>query len=154
MKIPEFETSEEAKQWLREHFQEGATCPCCTQFVKCYPLKIPGTAVRDLIALYRKTHSGRGYAHVNEFANLASRSFAKLAYWDLIKAEENLDTQKRTSGMWTLTEKGRQFVRDDIKIPKRAYIYNGKRLKYSEDEVSISEAIGHKFNYQELMGLI
>lgn len=153
MKIPDFETLEEAKQWLREHFQEGATCPCCKQYVKCYHLKVPGTAVRDLINLYRKTHGGRGYLHVNEFANLVARSFAKLEFWGLIESKENEDDKKRTSGMWTLTEKGRQFVRNDITIPKYAYLYNGRLVKFGEEQVGIEEAVGHKFDYQELMGL-
>lgn len=36
MKIPQFETLEEAKQFLRENWEEGADCPCCTQKVKLW----------------------------------------------------------------------------------------------------------------------
>lgn len=137
---------------VKSKLLEGSECPTCTQFAKLYPVKVPAVAVKDLIRLYNLVNGEAWeYQHVNEFANLASRSFAKLAFWELIEAEANEDTAKRTSGMWCLTSLGKQFVEQSVKIPNRAYIYDSQRRAYSKDLVDIKTALGNKFNYEELM---
>ncbi len=143
------------KAGVKEKLLEGSECPVCTQFVKLYPIKIPATGVRDLIRLYRLTDGDTdGFLHVNDFADLSSRSFAKLAHWDLIQSEINEDTDKRTSGMWTIAAKGKRFVEGDEKVPNRAYIFDSSARAFSHDLVSVQDALGNKFDYEELMSYI
>jgi hypothetical protein len=47
--------------------------------------------------------------------------FYKLNYWDMI---EELD-----GGRWKLTEKCRQFIRCNIQVPKRLWVFNWKNKK-------------------------
>lgn len=145
-------TLEEAKQLLKDEWKKGVECPCCTQFVKLYPLKIPAVAVADLIKLYNLVERNHGvFDHVSRFSNLASRSFAKLHYWKLIEQQPNDDAEKRTSGMWALTRLGVEFVEGDAKVPEKSYIFNMKCYGTSPNEVGIQQALGNKFNYEELM---
>lgn len=140
---------------VKSKLLEGSECPVCTQFVKLYPIKIPATGVRDLIRLYRLFDGDfDGYFHINDFGDLTSRSFAKLAHWGLIEAEMNEDKSKRTSGMWTITPKGVQFVEGDANVPERAYIFDSSARTFGNKQVSVQEALGNKFDYEELMTYI
>lgn len=145
-------TLEEAKTLLKKEWKNGVECPACTQYVKLYPIKIPAVAVADLTRLWGLVDGQVGvYDHVSRFSNLASRSFAKLQYWKLIEAQPNDDPEKRTSGMWALTDLGKKFVEGDAKVPNRCYIFNMKCYGTSPKEVDVREALGNKFNYEELM---
>lgn len=152
MKISDTATIAEAKEQLKENWLKGEKCPCCNQFVKLYKIKISGQAVRDLLRLCVITGGDTSeYKHINDFSNLASRSFSKLAHWGLVTDELNEDTTKRTSGMWSITEKGVQFARKQTEVPKYAYLYNSQCKAMSPETVGVVEALGHKFDYEELM---
>lgn len=103
--------------------------------------------------LIKLMHMPAGYHHVTEIstANTGSQDFSKLRYWGLISEKPNDKTDKRTSGLWMITDKGRSFARNEIKVQKRVLIYNGKMQGFSEDHTDIIEALGDKFDYQELM---
>jgi hypothetical protein len=152
MSKPEFETLADAKQYLRENWQEGVECPCCTQLVKLYPYKPNSTAISDLIRLWNASGRQLGiFVHVREFSHDRGGAFAKLAHWGLVESQINEDTQKRTSGMWTITDSGRQFVVGLTDIPERAYLFNSKSYGMSRKRVNVRQALGNKFNYEELM---
>lgn len=152
MAKPEFDTLADAKEYLRENWQEGIECPCCTQFVKLYPHKLNATAVSDLIRLYNAIDRKKdSYAHVREFSHDRGGAFAKLAHWGLVEAELNEDTKKRTSGMWTVTDLGIGFLIGLTRIPERAYLFNGSCYGTSKTKVSVRQALGNKFDYEELM---
>ena len=151
-KAPEFKTLEEAQQFLRDNWDEGATCPCCKQFVKMYKHKINGIATSDLIRLYRLSKGNVGQPfHVSKFSQDRGGAFAKLAHWGLVETEVNDNTKKRTSGMWSLTYKGLEFVKGDITVPEKIALYNKKAYGSSEKQVDIRTALGTKFDYEELM---
>ena len=152
MKFNKNATLGEVKAHLKEKWLKGETCPACNQFVKLYKIKISGQAVRDLLKLCVLTDGNTSeYRHINEFSNLASRSFSKLAHWGLVTDQVNDDAAKRTSGMWAITEKGVQFARKQIEVSRYAYLYNSECKALSPDTVGVREALGNKFNYEELM---
>ena len=130
---------------------EAQTCPCCDQMVKIYRRKVSGVAARDLIKFSRTSADGE-YRHISKI-QLASGGgdFAKLQLWGLVEEELNFDTGKRTSGMWCITKKGRDFVAGNVHVPKYILIYNGKFLGFDGDQVTIEECLGNNFNYSELM---
>jgi len=94
------------------------------------------------------------YFHVNRFGadGTIGGDFAKLAYWGLIEAELVADGSKsRTSGMWRISFLGIAFVEDRLRIKEFAEIFDGKRICLSGNMLGIKDALGNKFNYQELM---
>ncbi len=140
--------------------KEGCKCPACNQHVKLYKKKVDSQMAYFLIKLFTLTKKNptKGYFHVQDDINISFKvggAFAKLRYWELIEEQpkDNADTNKRTSGMWRITNKGMMFVEGNLSISKYVKLYNQTFFGYEGDKVSIHEALKDKFNYQELMGI-
>ena len=43
------------------------------------------------------------------------------------------------------------FAQNEIEVPKYAYLYNSECKAVSPETVGVREALGLKFNYEELM---
>lgn len=155
-------TLNEARDWLKSKMRDGTHCPCCRQKVKIYKRKLNSAMAVCLIELYKNCHNCTDFAHIRDlilssktFAiNMNGGNFATLAYWDVIaeKPKEQNRTNSRTSGFWSITELGRAFVERKTKIPKYVYTYNmGLVSMEYNDKIGINEALGDKFNYEQLM---
>ena len=145
-------TIKEVKKYLHDNFETGAKCPCCGQFVRLYSRRLYISAMLRLIELYKL---GGGYHHMNEInkkiTETAGGDFAKLRFWGLIIEKPKDNEEKRTSGYWAITEKGKQFVRGEISLQERIKLYNQKCYGFEGDFIMIGDVLGTKFNYQELM---
>ena len=145
----------EVREWVEENADDGVTCPCCGQFAKRYRRKIHSTMARDLIKLSRRVGWGR-YVRVNAELSGGGRpphlgDFAKLAYWGLIEEHPAQRGDGGRAGWWKITEDGDRFVSHDLRVPKYAVVYNGAVVSHDGEMVNISDALGDKFDYWELM---
>ena len=136
---------------LDELMRKGGTCPCCGQYVKMYRYSIAGVAAACLIRLYGSPEGA--FVPVNSIArgHGVGGHWARLRRWGLIEEAINEDTKKRTSGLWRITARGREFVDNKILVPKYVLIYNGTVFGFEGGMVSIRGCLGNKFNYEELM---
>lgn len=159
-KLPEFELMQEGKEYLRQNFDKGVPCPCCGQFVKRYKYAFHNGMARALIYLYTATKQGvgddnDGYINVNPyFVSIGVKFFGyhpKLEHWRMIERMPNTDKTKPWSGYWRLTERGKQFADGEIKAAKHVYLYNKVALGFSDELIDIRDALGEKFDYEELM---
>jgi len=156
------DTLQRAKNDLKQGWKtpNGANCPCCGQLVKLYKRKITAMAVYELICLYKKSPTDSHYYqyfHRGEFmpnVNHSGGDWARLKHWGLIEALENTNPEKKCSGYWCITHKGRDFVEGRIKLPKYIKVYNNKAQITDSELVTVQEALTHKFNYPELMGYL
>lgn len=155
-------TLAEAKTWLRARFNDGADCPCCRQFVKLYKRTITGAMARGLIALHvqHKLHGWEHWMHIPTIMRsvCSSNMGSLLRHWELIEPmpdKERKDGSKRT-GWYRITPLGICFVMDEVRVPRYVYLYNqtllDRRVPADAPTLSITEALGIKFNYAELMG--
>lgn len=142
----------EAKDWLRARVEDGVECPCCTQFAKVYRRKIHTTMAADLITAYRVT--GHHWFHLPTLLDgRHPGDFGKLAHWELVveMPAVRADGSNR-AGWWRVSDHGRRFVLGEIRVPKYAHLYDGRLLKLDRSEwVSIRDALGDRFNYDDLM---
>ena len=147
------ETLEEARAYLKEHWGKGVECPCCRQHVKLYKRKIYARLAYDLISLHNLDRENNLFFHVRDIGlpEAGGGDFAKLKHWGLVEEKPNEDDEKRTSGYWRITPRGRAFVRNVIPVEKYLFFYNGRIYKCSDEHQSIIEALGKKFNDGELM---
>lgn len=162
-------TLQQAKDFLRENYLDGAFCPCCGQFVKEYHRSITGSMAMGLVLFYKFVKS-RGDIFIENTVDLNDirdyyngkyplhlyygGDFAKLKYWGLIEEQEAIrkDGSNR-AGFWNITQKGVDFVQNNINVPRKIKIYDSKFIGYldTNDTVGIEYCLGKKFNYRELM---
>jgi len=98
--------------------------------------------------------SPEGWVHTTEIASKGG-DYAKLKFWGLIEQKPHEDDpSKKDSGFWKPTSKGVEFVQARCNVPRVALVYNGKLIKFENDNetVSIIDCLGKKFDYRELMG--
>lgn len=151
MSLPLRATLEDAKNWLRQRVDEGERCPCCNQFAKVYRRSIHATMARTLVIAYREHELD--WFHLSTLTKSSGRGGeeSKLRYWGLLEEELERRPDGGRSGWWRITPTGAAFVQGSIEIPKYARIYDGRCLGLDGDKVSIRDALGKKFNYDELM---
>lgn len=147
---------EEAKQYLRDNWEDGIECPCCHQNVKLYKRKINTGMCLFLIELYKLNQQEQKSYFAGDILNniksgTKSLDYSVMKWWGLIISEKNYDETKKRSGYWILTEKGHNFIDGIISIPEKVLLYNNKRIGFGEDFITIKKALGNKFNYKELM---
>jgi hypothetical protein len=144
---------EEAKAWLRARLKVGAKCPCCGQNVRVWKRPINSRQARALIAIYRA--AGTAWCHIPDIEaplGLGGSETARLRYWGLLEEATEKREDGGRAGWWRVTPKGAMFVVGGRRVPKYAHIYNKECLWLSGDPVNITEALGTKFDYRELMG--
>lgn len=142
----------QAREWLRVRVDDGVKCPCCTQFAKVYRRRIHTTMARDLITAYRNT--GHDWFHLPTLLGGRHQGdFPKLAHWGLIVEMPAVrEDGSSRAGWWCVTEDGRRFALGQTRVPKYARIYDGRLLGLDATEtVSIRDALGDRFDYDELM---
>ncbi len=140
------ETIKEVKDYLRENFEKGTDCPCCGQFVKQYRRKLNSGMAIAMLKIYKLCANGEYYNISNELIGIHQLEYSKLRYWKLIESKNN------ENGLWKPTKQGIDFVVGKCTIPKYAYVYNNKLIKLEGEQISIKDALGDHFDYNELMG--
>jgi len=150
---------EEAKEYLKANFRNGVACPCCGQFVKKYSRSITGAMAVGLIHIYKKDTFS--FIHVENYLkdipNLPASirgDISKLRFWGLIQKESGIraDGSSR-NGFYKITHKGAEFVEGRFKVHKHIFLYNNKFLgeDLNSPLITITQCLGKKFDYQELM---
>jgi len=144
-----------AATWTAAHVH-GAVCPCCDQFAKVYQRPLNSIMTRVLIALYHHDTSGpRGaYHHLQTVAALVGHhggEGAKLVYWGLAVEERTRREDGGRAGYWRITDEGRAFVERRVTVPRLAVVYNGQLQQIEGPEISIVDALGARFDYEELL---
>lgn len=151
-------TLSEAKSWLREQVRNGgARCPCCTQNVKVYRRSLPSATARTMIAMYHQDE-GRDYVYLPTLLDTIKKTayqggYATYGhYWGLMERQDGRrDDGSNRVGWWRLTDLGRSFVRGTATVPRYAHIYDSRLLSFSGPQFSIRQALGTRFDYDELM---
>lgn len=148
-----FDTLLQAKANLEANLDKGGACPCCGQHAQRYRRKLNSGMARALVEIWLRQKNTRRWVRVEVLvaALRVSPELGKLRWWGLVETKENDDAKKRTSGSWRLTEKGQAFLRDLVKVPSHAVVFNNQLERLEGKEIGIREALGSKFDYAELM---
>lgn len=130
-------------------------CPLCHQPTNLYRRPISAIIARALIKLYRLEQNGaeKTWHHVRDIHRDRS-DWAKLRFWGLIEEASNLDSRKRTSGLWRITDDGRRFVMCQDQVPKYALVkYGSINVGFCGEAMTIRECLEakNKFSYIQLI---
>lgn len=152
---------EEARSHVVKNWDKGVGCPCCGQWAQRYCRPITSSMAWALCHLYDyfKENPGESWIHVERFFNskpeipFAFRGdFAKLRYWGLIEMlDERREDGSPRNGCWKITSRGIAFVEGTISIASHVYLYDGHALGFSDDHVTIRDAIKNRFDYESLI---
>ncbi|WP_179475358.1 hypothetical protein [Mycolicibacterium vinylchloridicum] len=148
---PQKATIAEGIDYVADHIEEGVNCPVCDQHVQLYYRKLNAQMASVAIAMYRV--AGGDWVHIPSLQMLRADE-TKLRYWGLIEArpdDERDDGSPRT-GWWRLTWDGIQFVLGNLRVQNAAVVFNGECLRLDGPLISVREALGRRFRYDELMG--
>ncbi len=97
---------------------------------------------------------GKKWAHITTVhPRLAGNGgdLSKLRHWNLIEEKDERRADGGRAGWWRITDEGEQYLQNKLSVPKYVLIYNGRILGFDGPNVSIMDALGTKFNYQQLM---
>lgn len=141
----------QAKAWLRTQLDKGAECPVCTQHAKVYRRKINSGMARGLITMYRTYGAEWGHVPSTEGLSRLGGELARLRMWGLVEEATEKREDGGRAGWWRVTSLGVAFLRKGAVVPQYALIYDGRCLRLEGASVSIKDALGTKFSYEELM---
>ncbi len=156
-------TIEEAKQYVfdEENWTRGCRCSVCGHYVRKYRKTIYNVSAYALILIYKltlKLNPDGGWLHITkEFAkhfglHASAYDYSQLERWGLTERKKpNLEKNKPSNGFYRITQLGIDFVEGRAKVKKYLWMYNGKVLEWEDEETTLKEALGKKFDYQELM---
>lgn len=160
---PLLEVAGVESKWIRRHMENGCTCPLCGQHVKLYRRKITGEMARVLLLLYRhfKKYPHSNPVHVDSFLSAVcgrrrpkGNNHSLLVHWGLlVKCPPRVarSTGEKRDGYYRITISGRSFIRQQCTVSKYAFIYNNKRIGWSDEDVGLRDVIESRFNLEELL---
>jgi hypothetical protein len=151
-------TLSEARVEFFDMLRAGTKCPCCDRFGKIYRRKLNSSMALTLIRMFNHEKKQSGWIHMISVGNfdLPSRDYGTLMHWKLTEEKPGKKPDGNPEkGYYRLTANGRAFVLKQIRVPKYVYLFDNILLDVDEPEkdetVNISEALGNRFNYTELM---
>jgi len=153
-------TLDEAKQVLRENWEEGVECPCCKQYVKLWKRKLNSSMAHGLILISKKLNgvNTEDWFNMEDYfkelpvpATLRG-DMPKLRHWGLLEKKDGVkEDGNKNVGLYKITNKGMLFVTGLITVPERSKLYNQKFYGHEGEFINIETALGNKFNYGELI---
>ena len=152
-------TLKQEKVWVMAARWEptGIHCGACEQLAKVYSRKVTSAHARVLISLVRRFAIEAKWYSTNERWMQTCKHVAALSYWNLIEekpkdlTDEKQQAGGKTSGFWRPTSEGIAYVHMRIRLPRYAMVYNAQVLEFQGEQVSISDSLGDRFDYEELM---
>jgi hypothetical protein len=150
--ITDSSTIAESKEWLSENRHEGVDCPSCGELVKVYRHPVDSAMARTLILMYRAGGT-EAFVHTPSLPGDTHKA-SQLKWWGFVEEERILRPDGGRAGYWRVTDVGERWINGES-APKYAYIFNGKVIDLSEDaSATITDALGTKFNFMELMNAV
>lgn len=152
-------TLAQARAQFYENLRDGTTCPCCDRYAKMYKRNLNSAMAATLIGMYKAWMRDPGsWIHMISVHNfgLPSRDYGTLEHWGLTEAKgETRKDGNPESGFHRITEKGRDFVEGKTLLRKYVFLYNNTRFDVNDEssfeEIGIKQALGTKFDYDQLM---
>lgn len=152
------------REALREEWEEGTECPCCSQRVKLYPRTVNKGTAEVLVAIARETIRRRSSPDhrpwiaverdlIRGNADLqGARDWTTLKYWKLIEPLDD-GNGRRIPGEWRITPEGLWVVEhpDRKLLADTLLVFNDKVRETSEKKRSLEEALQRPFKREEVV---
>jgi len=161
MELKPTTTLAELTAYISQHTKKGIHCPVCNGMVKLYKRKINKSNAICLKEMYEISEKfGYRFYHITEMMALSpdmavklnGGEFARMRHWGFIEElPKNGFDDKKASGYWKMTERGKSFCRNELKVHKNILLLNNQVLGFAGKEVDINACLKFKFSFTELM---
>ena len=152
------------RQEIIDNREEGCQCKICDQNVKLYKRNFNSAMSLVMIKIAEETKALEGFQTpiwiqvenllkaAPDIPSTARGDFPKAVHWGLLEKQKGeRDDGSNRMGWYQITRKGIDFVDGRITIPKWVQIYNNEVVGFAEEHITIQEALGTKFNYNEMI---
>ena len=136
----------------------GLRCPSCHKHVQVYTRQIYSGMARLLILIYvEAVKTNNDWVNIGHFmarmfpAEKRNSDYGKLVWWGLLKKAPGKSKDGNSNGLFRMTRKGSNFVKGNITVPKYAVEYMSNVSHFKGGQITIFDALGEAFNYDELM---
>ena len=175
VRAPPGMTFTEARDFVAHHkWRGGCICPTCDQIAAVRPRSVSCMSALAMLAThalydpetYPWVHVSKMNAWVRarlpetektqtdkESSNPTS-DFAKLRFWDLLVERppcDDDDDDKKRQGYWRLSAKGTAFVKGEIALRGRVYLFDNVLLGFDDKSFHIWDSLGNSHSYPELL---
>lgn len=133
---------------------EGGYCPCCERWGKINTFHLSEINALSLMWMMNNEIDEDGWVHTAKLAPrwmMRAKSFSTMRHWGLVESAPNDDKNKKAAGVWRITQKGYNFVNGQIRLPKKAFVYNRTLVAYGDQLMYFRECFGKHFSYEEIM---
>lgn len=138
--------------------KDDVPCPTCH---RGYPKSKRGIyegMALSLITMVQLFEATNDWVHVTDFNSINYKKYdkeclgdyAKLRFWGMIVQKRNMTTQKTHSGLWKPTQKGIDYARGTIRVPRFVLLQNNKCKGFAGEPWRIDDALGKNFDLQEV----
>lgn len=136
-------TGKEIRMWMNNQtLLYGKTdCPVCRSHVQSYKRTVSLSQVYWLILLNKYSKAGQKYVDHKVISNRLYEALGRnasdyplMVHWKLIECSPV------TSGEYTITKLGIEFIQGKLEIPKYLYFANNKVFKRSRENVKFDSA--------------
>ena len=131
----------------------GGDCPCCNRHGKYNGYSITKTDAKALVWIFVNGDK-HGWVHMptqapREF--MRAKSFTNLRYWGLIECHPNDNKEIKGSGLWRVTNKAIKYMKGEMQLPKKAFVFDRTLVGFSEHQVYFSECFKDHFDLEQVM---
>lgn len=112
----------------------GKICEHCGAKIVEYKHSIS----KGLISCLDLISKREGPVNLNElgFNYNQQSNFQKLRYWDLVRKS---DPKNVKGGEWVITEKGLNFIKKIITLPKSVWTFRGEPVRYEGEAIFVDQ---------------
>lgn len=143
------------EQWQKTIKNEGGHCPTCDRWGRIYGRNINKTMATSLLWLTQAPADKDGWVDVPTRAPrwlVRSNQLPTLKWWGLVERKPvDAKSKNKHSGMWRVTDKGKDFALGTAFIPKTVFTYNDTVQFVSPEHVQMKDCFKDYFDYKELM---
>ena len=151
-KVHKMKTLEDSKaDWLHMINGDGGHCPCCNRWGKIYPRQFNSSMARALIWLVGTSQEWTDVPNTAPKWLTRTNQLPTVRWWGLAVGRESEDPAIKDSGMWRPTQRGIDFARGRVSVPKKVYTYNAEVLRFGKEHIRIAEAFKTRFDYEQVM---
>lgn len=110
-------------------------CPCCKRPMKAYGYNLDQKLVSLALDVY--AYCGEKQSVAFNPKNVWPDNVSALTQFQKLKCHGIIE---RSGMWWTLTKRGYKFVRGEIKLPKKVWVFDDKIILKEDEFVSVEQA--------------